>query len=293
MTAVGPATAADTLRFSVRGLGVTLHADPPSLLQPLSHLVVHARDDEPVRDELRFEVSIGEDDKLRVREDDAPSARVVCCVEAVLNGITHRIGTRALALHGDKTCLHSASLGFDGRLLLFAGARGAGKTTLMLRLLLDGADFHGDEYVLVDGDGVARSLPRRLHVKPGTLDHLPEVAAACRGKPRLQMRWDNDFYPFDPVDLGREWRSIEGRPAAILLMTPAFDEPPAIEPMSQIDMVRQLMEQTIGIDASISRKARDLCALARGTPCFHLRVGGLDATAALVRRMAGKLDRSL
>ncbi|MDD3518460.1 MAG: hypothetical protein PHQ14_08930 [Chromatiales bacterium] len=274
--------ATDALHFSVRGLGVTLSADPPSLLGPLSHLAVHARDDEPVVRELRFTLSIAGPDKLRVREDDAADAREVCCIEAALTGIAQRISTRALALYADKTCLHGASMSIDGRPALFVGARGSGKTTLMLRLLLDGAAFHGDEYVLTGADGMAHSLPRVLHVKPGTLERLPAVAEACRGKPRLQLRWDNDFYPLDPTDLGHDWRSVDARPAAIFFLTPAFDAPPAIEPMAQIDMVRELMQQVIGIDQTIGRQARDVCALVRGTPCFGLRVGDLDATAARV-----------
>jgi hypothetical protein len=92
------------------------------------------------------------------------------------------------------------------------------------------------------------------------------------------------FYPLDPAELGYAWASADASPAAIFHLEPAFDGPPALTPIAQIEMVKRLMCQTLAGQRDVGRQAADICSIVRGTPCFSLRVGDLDATSALVQR---------
>jgi hypothetical protein len=276
-----------TDHFRLLGLAVRLHADPPALLEPLQHVVVRAADDLPVKRAVNVRV-VPAGNGLQVDMGEGRPRRL-CCTDVALAHI-HIVLTRyARDLHAGDTTLHCGAATLDGRLALFTGDRGAGKTTLLARLLLAGADFHCDEYVLTR-DGLAITFPRPLHVKPGTLAHLPEVAAVCRRKPLLQ-HWNGvKYYPVDPEDLGHAWHSVRARPAAILHLEPGFDGPPHIEPIAQIEMVKRLMCQTLDQAPDIRRQARDVCALVRGTPCFALRVGALEETLDLVRHTLSTLE---
>ena len=60
------------------------------------------------------------------------------------------------ALHAGGLVLHAAAVVHDGRAIAVAGRKGAGKTTMLLRLLRDAnASFLSNDRVLVTGDLVA------------------------------------------------------------------------------------------------------------------------------------------
>lgn len=275
------------LRFRVRGLEITLTADPPSLLQPLRHLAVFADDDDACQERLSIHYTVDPDGRPLLQENGS-LPRPVCCASVVPVNVHNRINRRVLQTYRDYTCLHSGSVTIDGRLVLLTGDRGSGKSTLLLRLLLDGADFHGDEYVLAR-KGRAYSLPRPLHVKRGTLELLPEVRAACVDKPVLQFGGNLFFRLLEPSDLGVRWRSADTRPAAIVHLQPDFLQSPEIVETTQIAMVKNLMCQTLSGAGDTGRQVQQICDLVRGVRCYELRVGELRETAAVVRDMVRQL----
>jgi hypothetical protein len=279
------------LRFGLGALQVVLEGFPDDQFDLLSQIVNHADDRETCRGSLTLRLSRTAARGREIFEDGSPTPTAVCCDEVSLAHLLHRMTARQLALYDDWACLHCGAATIDGRLALFTGDRGSGKTTLLLQLLRDGAAFHCDEYVVVRS-GLATTLPRRMHVKPGTLDCLPDVADACFGKPLLKMGVGPRFYAVDPADLGYSWRSRTGRPAAIFHLAPDFDRDPALEPIAQIDMVQRLMYQAISGHRHPGVLASHVCSVVNGVPCFELRVGSLAQTAALVSRTMARLAQS-
>ena len=61
------------------------------------------------------------------------------------------------------------------------GDRNAGKTTLLLKMMLDGAEMHCDETVLLH-DGLIQTFPRKFYIKEETLQHLPRIREICAAK---------------------------------------------------------------------------------------------------------------
>jgi hypothetical protein len=274
----------ETLRFGLGELAVELEAFPDDQLESLSHLVNLADEAFEPRASLNLRYSRTRERGREIFENHQPMPKRVCCDDVALGYILHRMTTGLLALHDDATCLHGGAVSIDGRLVIVTGDRGAGKTTLLLRLLLDGAAFHCDEYLLAR-DGVVRTVPRRMHVKTGSLAHLPELADACHDVPLLKFGNGPHFLPIDPMDLGRPWRSARGKPAAIFHLTPAFDAEPVAEAVTQIEMVKRLMCQALSGHRRPGRQAEDVCAIVDGVPCFALRVGAAARTAAVVRKI--------
>ncbi|MCF8084909.1 MAG: hypothetical protein K9M96_17655, partial [Deltaproteobacteria bacterium] len=72
--------------------------------------------------------------------------------------------------------IHAACGSFGGKRFLLAGEKGAGKTTLISRLLFEDAAVHGDEKVLVR-DREVIPLPRKFHLKEGTIRLIPQLQA--------------------------------------------------------------------------------------------------------------------
>lgn len=268
-------------RFQMRELDVTFESSSSSLHAALAHLVNHADDDIPAERSVRFHLAEARDGIVVTDDREAP--RTVPDVNTALVAIHRRLSTLLFAVHERFTALHSGAVTIDGRLVLLTGNRGAGKTTTLIRLAMDGAVFHCDEHVMAGEDGSVRTLPRRLHVKPGALDCLPGIAAACRAHPLLHLEGGVAFYPLDLSDIGLIWRSATRPPDAIVHLTPAFDEAPAIEPITQIEMVKRLLSQATGSDLDFGRQTADVCGVVRGARCYALRVGALEQTATLVR----------
>ena len=74
--------------------------------------------------------------------------------------------------------LHAAAVVHDGRAIAIAGRKGAGKTTMLLRLLRDAdASFLSNDRVLVSGGLTqAQSMPTVVSLRDATLGLLPDVA---------------------------------------------------------------------------------------------------------------------
>ena len=93
--------------------------------------------------------------------------------------------------------VHAATVDVAGERVLVVGPSGSGKSTLTTRLLLDGAAVQGDESVLVRR-GASLAVPRALHLKPGTVQLLPELAAIAPTLPVV-----GDVTVLDPRRAGR------------------------------------------------------------------------------------------
>lgn len=176
--------------------------------------------------------------------------------------------------------LHAGCGEYQGRLFLAAGAKGAGKSTLMTRLLFDGFTVFGDEVVLGLGREVI-ALPRRFHLKSPGLNLLPEVAVMADRLPFVMGDTGHKIMAFDPTDAGFPWTIRRGRPEAIFFLHPNHGGATLVEPCSQVDMIQALMTQSALDEEDGVKWIRSIGALVRDAECYNLRVGDLS-TAALV-----------
>ena len=90
---------------------------------------------------------------------------------------------------------HAAALAVGDTGIVIAGPKGAGKTSLLLQLLLSGPDvaFVANDRVVidVDADTVLRGMPTIVTIRPPSAETLPELyrrLAPARGDHRLTMR---------------------------------------------------------------------------------------------------------
>lgn len=90
-----------------------------------------------------------------------------CTAEEVAPVLKARLMTEVLDGSAYELALHAACLVRNKRLLLIAGAPGAGKTTLALALVNAGFGFAGDDLALVDEKGRITGVPFAAAVKSG------------------------------------------------------------------------------------------------------------------------------
>jgi len=153
-------------RFRLLPYEVEVTADDDRVAAKIAYLANHAEQSAPLKRILRYGVEghgpyeVFEDgERLAVR-----GRRPTMCSSSSMNAATDGWWTTLSV--GGWLPLHGGLVTIAGRRLLVVGQKGAGKSTLMLRLLYDGHAVEGDEMVFTR-DGVAVALPRSFHLKPG------------------------------------------------------------------------------------------------------------------------------
>ncbi|CAN5441588.1 hypothetical protein BH10ACT1_BH10ACT1_33950 [soil metagenome] len=219
-----------------------------------------------------YEVFDGPDRLARV-----PTAR------AVLDEVFARAHRRAFELASLKGWVrfHGAVLSIGASRVAIVGPSGAGKTTLALALLQGGAAFETDES-FVARDGSVFSVARRLHVKPGTADHVPTAtwiqdAPVLDGDPPLRV--------IDPTEHGLPWDVALG-PIDHLVVLERRAGPSSIGAVAASTVVQGLIAESFPVTESRAAVVRQAAALVRGRP-LHRVVNGSDGrAAALVASLA-------
>jgi hypothetical protein len=199
--------------------------------------------------------------------------------EETLDSVYMRVNRRAMELASLKGWLrvHGAVAGFGGRRVAVVGSGAAGKTTLAVGLLCEGAAVEVDESFLTR-DGQVVGVARRLHVKQGTMAHVKAapwlVDAPVLGSPPIRV--------VDPTEHGFAWDMPIG-PIQDLIVLRRTDGPSRLEPTPASLVVQEVMGQVFPVlepRRVIVRQAAQLAASAR---CHTLHAGPDGDAPRLVR----------
>lgn len=188
-----------------------------------------------------------------------------------------------LEAHSAPTRLHAGCATISGRRVLLSGAGRVGKTTLLLGLLLKGADVHCDEIALLEG-GEVSPFPKKFVIFDGLLTVVPELLPLCRGLHRFVTPDGGGFRLFDPLDAGRRWQLPPGPVEQIFFLEPNFGGAASVEPTTKTKMVQNLMLQTLNVGEETGRRLRDLSAVVAAARCHTVAVGDPEETVAAVLR---------
>ena len=152
-------------QFDILGIKIQIVTNCKELYRRLQHIKVRAEQDTPFSGDCLIKVPkmngryvIVEEGETLISSTDA---------EWVTLYVNELVNFRLAHHMRNLLKIHAACGSFNGRRFLLAGEKGAGKTTLITRLLFEGAAVHGDENVLVREEEVI-ALPRNFHLKDGT-----------------------------------------------------------------------------------------------------------------------------
>lgn len=247
---------------------------------------MHAESDLPVADHLNLELT-RQHDLVRVWlggrlvYQDRDVASLLLHVEAM-------VAAHAAAAMGAWTRVHAGCATLAGKRFLLTGPKGCGKTTLLLRLLAAEAQVHGDENTLVQGENTV-PLPRRFHVREGTLALIGALGEAAARLRRYSPPSAPPFRFADPTVFGGPWRTWAAPASAIVVLEPAFGGASTVEPCQKVEMVRHLLFQTLNLAQASEDRVAELADVVRGCACLRLRLGDLGQAADALFEAAAAL----
>lgn len=182
----------------------------------------------------------------------------------------------------DFLLLHSGAVVMGGGAVLMPAPPDAGKTSLTLALLQEGAGYLSDEFGVIDPvSGNAYPLARPLALDQDALGWFPDLTSRFADK-SLPVKISKRF--LRPEDIGA---SVSGPVPvrAIVLPDPEFDGPARLEPLSRAAAVEALASLAFNLPIYGERGAVLLSRVLAEAETFRV-VGGDPASRAEVIRSA-------
>jgi len=186
----------------------------------------------------------------------------------------------------DCVRIHAGCGEYNGKRFLMVGDKGAGKTTLMTRLLFEGMHIEGDELVLIR-DGKTVPFPRRFHIKKSSLNLLPQIRAITDTLPYIKKDDEPELYSFAPSNAGFGWKIENKKTDFIFYLEPARGRKTRVEKCPKYMMVQKAMPLTFFSNTHDHEKIGKLCNIIVNAVCYILHIGDLDSA---VYAMHGNLN---
>ena len=279
------------LEYDVLGVRLSITSDLPDVLAVVDATYAAFREPAPAATPMTTSsfrlVDLGEGGPCRLDDPEGRSSRLGSATEGLFGLLEGMVGTIVARLHeaGILAAHAGAVAGPDGAIVV-AGRSGQGKTTLVLGLVRAGGGLLSDELALLDPVGdVVRPYRRAVHVRPSTLDLLPELAP-LRSRPLDELGGGSEWTvsQVDVVDLlgGRleEARSLGG--IVLLVGRPDPSAAPRIVEVSPAVAALELMRSTWAASVDFAGTLDAVGRMLSGIPCLRLSVGRFDDTVAAV-----------
>ena len=236
-----PATRANYLELSSQLLSCVVHIayQDSSLEDKLAYLCCSAKHSMPASKQLHYRVD-GFGPYALFEESDWLSD--LNSPADVLHVIYQRVYQRLIErwVNSDWVGFHGALFNIGGKRLAMLGDKGTGKTTLSATLACEGYAVEGDEVFMSRSSQVV-ALPRRFHLKPGTIQHVRKLEALWPNLP-LQMSGDMPIRALDPSQLGLCWRIDIAPIDAVLWITPNHGGKSALKQLGTFETLQKLVE---------------------------------------------------
>lgn len=268
------------LSFQLLAYDVRVSVDDERILEHLGYLANGA--EQPVSPTASIEYEVTGHGPYHLFEDGL-RVSTVDRTDDVLYLLYRSCHAQLLDLQwlGGWASIHAAVVSVSGRRALVVGEKGAGKTTLMLRLLHDGHHVEGDEAVFTR-DGEAICLPRNFHVKSDTRQLIPELSTAWAGLPRVRTDAGAVIAAFNPASAGFPWQLHRGPISVAVLLRANHGGASSWRSISSLEMVAAALENCPPTRLATASVVRAYSSLLGHAPAYEIQVGDVARTAGLL-----------
>jgi len=187
---------------------------------------------------------------------------------------------QAFAAMPDHIAVRAITGMHAGHTFLIVGGKRAGKSTLAVRLALEGFNIGGDHVALVR-NGSAIAFPQRFRLPPASLALMPKHPALV--KYMTSTPQEGQLIPIDPLDLGKPWRIAPAEVSCILYIEPNHGAETRIRVCGKVDMMRRVLPHCT---MPVSRRADWISDLSTSINHAHTHVidfGDLDSAVASIK----------
>jgi hypothetical protein len=184
--------------------------------------------------------------------------------------------------------LHAAVASFNGSGILLPAAMDSGKTTLVAGLVQRGCGYLTDEAAAIDpATHTVVPYPKPLTIDRGSWDALAELRPALddRFVPYVRDQWHVTADSIRPGAIGE--------PCPVrLIATPRYEAgaETRLEPISRAQAVLMMAEHAFNFASHKSRGLDTLAEVVRGSECYRLTIGSLDAACDLIMGIVERLE---
>jgi serine kinase of HPr protein (carbohydrate metabolism regulator) len=202
---------------------------------------------------------------------------------AMIELLHARLFSYSLADRPRSGIIHAASLRRGDRRILIAGSKGAGKTTLALRLVRSGYDLEGDEHVFVEEDGVI-ARPRACRVKATSVPLLPEISEAILSAPTYADVRGSRIFNVVPAAIGGLWRIEKGEVDCVIVLQPNHGGYSSLRSMQPMMLAQALISEMGVRDIDRGASIGAIAALISHAKGFDLSLGDHDSAVKCINR---------
>lgn len=176
--------------------------------------------------------------------------------------------------------IHSGGVTRNGQGTLLVGPKGAGKSTLVTRLVADGFSLLSDDEVWIHPRTLmAYPSPRHILLKGNALELFPNYTGEfiAEGDDQEDLWW------LDPEDIRRNCRAIPAPIWGILFIVPFTSCPPVLNQIDQTQALNSLLRECMNFPEFKEKGLSILVELVRSSKVFAFRNGDLEKCSLLLK----------
>lgn len=179
---------------------------------------------------------------------------------------------------------HAAVVARNGRALVFPAPGGMGKTTLSVKLTINGFSFLSDEIAVIDpNQQIVEPYPRKLNINASSCDLLNIVPWPDRYLRRTgtdETEWSIDIEQIAPGCFSGAC------PLSYIVFLHGFGERPRLEYVSAAHALFKLFKYSFSPVPAPAAQMFHFAPVMDAVTCYNLVCGDLEETADLVSRLA-------
>ena len=274
------------IQFQLLNCNVEIVTESPDVRQALAYLVQDAVHPFPPSNTLRYDVLEEHSGAFNIVESGEvlgsglSAMRVMETIYTHCHEIAHRCFPKHMRLHAGSVTIH-------GKHVAFVGRKGSGKTTLMLQMVFDGMDVHGDELLLIMEDGKSLAFPRRFHVKQSAFEMMSDLCLVQDKLPFALLPDGGKLYGFAPTNVGRPW-SLDFAPLDIVFfLRPNHGGTTTVTSIAKDEAIRRVRKQITFPERS-PVWAASFMGIVAGVKFFILSNGDPRSSVDLVKQVCVK-----